>query len=91
MLTEKKRQGCLDEGNERVKVSSVTENIRDPLQTKVLDLKPKYVLGVSQALDPLEFLSHFAVRGLRGWCSTPQCNSAEWPDNSEKLGFEIHA
>ncbi|GFU61480.1 hypothetical protein TNCV_2287771 [Trichonephila clavipes] len=37
-----------------VKSSGVTENIRATLQTQVLGPKPKYVLSVSQALDPIE-------------------------------------
>ncbi|GFX34125.1 hypothetical protein TNCV_1698721 [Trichonephila clavipes] len=32
--------------------SGVTEKIRAPLQSKVLDPNPKYVLGVSQGLPP---------------------------------------
>ncbi|GFU40929.1 hypothetical protein TNCV_2467021 [Trichonephila clavipes] len=43
----------------------VTKNTRPPQQIQVLSPKPKYVLGVSQALGPLEPLgSHIVwVRG----------------------------
>ncbi|GFW26752.1 hypothetical protein TNCV_2851421 [Trichonephila clavipes] len=49
----------------------VTENIRAPLQTQVLNPKPKYVLSVSQALGPLETLAPcnaaLYVTLLTGW------------------------
>ncbi|GFU40913.1 hypothetical protein TNCV_2466891 [Trichonephila clavipes] len=74
-------------------LSGVTENIRASLKSHLLDPKPKYVLGVSQALGPLPDIAGRGgtLRHWTFWCLQAPSTLQSWGGGGYSLALKLYS